>query len=295
MGKMVKTAIELAEMIKTENVGGKERLPNTETHMKHWCAHFAMDEKAIRKILDMLRDSHYIFIINIVLPDPNLYLSSIDSYAYAELTLLNDLKRYSELRLEKTYESTFYKKKSPFQIIRELFPKIRDFNNSAIGKGLNESVMLDEFIRVITNSSFEFTDQWKSNKLRELYAEGEDDVAPNAEVELEAKVRAMDQAVGKEYIENPNSSWSKITHNFPVDFLVRIHFRKYDFETEKKLIQRGKINSETDLKYIRDTLQLMEGRINQDTILFRHVHEMVDLRRLAQMKLNNLRVSPKKN
>ncbi len=61
MGKMVKTAIELAEMIKTENVGGKERLPNTETHMKHWCAHFAMDEKSIRKILDMLRDSHYIF------------------------------------------------------------------------------------------------------------------------------------------------------------------------------------------------------------------------------------------
>lgn len=111
MGKMVKTAIELEEMIKTENVGGKERLPNTETHMKHWCAHFAMDEKSIRKILDMLRDSHYIFIINIVLPDPNLYLSSIDSYAYAELTLLNDLKRYSELRLEKTYESTFYKKK----------------------------------------------------------------------------------------------------------------------------------------------------------------------------------------
>ena len=53
----------------------------------------------------------------------------------------------------------------------------------------------------------------------------------------------MDQTAGKEYIENPNSSWSKITHNFPVDFLVRIHFRKYDFDTVKKLIQKGKINN----------------------------------------------------
>ncbi|PJE04005.1 MAG: hypothetical protein CK427_03995 [Leptospira sp.] len=292
MGSKVKIGLELAELIKTENLGGKERLPNTETHMKQWCAHFALDEKSLRDILTNLRDAHYIFIINIVLPDPNLYLPSIDSYAYADPSLLNDLKRYSENRLEKTYESTFYKKKSPFQITRELFPKIKEFNNSAMGKCLNESVMLDEFIRVLTNVPFEFADQWRAAKLREIYSEEEEET-PHIEEELAAKARAMDQPSGKEYIENPKSAWSKITNNFSIEFLLRIHFRKYEFEVVKKLILKGKIQSETDLKFIRDTLQLMESRTNQDPILKRHMNEMIELRRLAQTKLNILRTSPK--
>jgi hypothetical protein len=292
MGSKVKIATELAELIKTDNVGGKERLPNTETHMKQWCAHFATDEKSIRTILNNLRDAHYIFIINIVLPDPNLYLPSIESYAFADPSILNDLKRYSENRLEKTYESTFYKKKSPFQITRELFPKIKEFNNSAMGKCLNESVMLDEFIRVLTNTPVEFSDQWRASKLREIYSEEEEET-PHIEEELASKARAMDQPIGKEYIENPKSAWSKITNNFSIEFLLRIHFRKYEFDVVKKLIQKGKIQSESDLKFIRDTLQLMESRTNQDPILKRHTTEMVDLRRLSQTKLNIIRASLK--
>lgn len=298
MGSKVNVALELAEMIKEINVSakdGRERIPNTETHMKEWCAHFAMDEKVIRKILQDLKEAHFIFVINIVVPDTNLYLPGTDSFVYAELSLLNDLKRYSEMRLEKTYEATFYKKKSPFQIIKELFPKAKEYNNTPMGKALNEAVMIEEFSRVLTNSSVEYTEGWKKNKIKEIYAELDDEL-PSMEAELEKTARAVDQVPKKnEPAENPNSQWNKVTNAFPIEFLLRIHFRKYEFETVKKLIQTGKIKTEEDLKYIRDTLQTMEGRTSQDTILKRHLNEMIDLRRMAQGKLNMLRTNPKKN
>lgn len=292
----MQTALELAEMIKKINVtekDGVERIPNTEIHMKEWCSHFAMEEKAIRKILEDLKNAHYIFTINTVLPDPHLYLPGTDSFIYAEFSLVNDLKRYSELRLEKTYESTFYKKKSPFQIIKELFPKVREYNNTPIGKAINETVMIEEFTRVLGNAAFEYTDAWKKAKLREIYSEEEEtgEEIPDMEIELEKQNRAVDQLPGLTGSQqtDTNSNWGKITNNFPVDFLLRIHFRKLEFDVVRKLITTGKIREEKDLKYVRDTLQKMEERANRDPILKRYNNEMVDLRRLAQGRLNSLR------
>lgn len=294
MASKVKLAQELAQMVKEENISGKERIPNTESHMKLWCSHFAMEEKALRKILEDLRDAHYIFIINIVVADSNTYLSGTDSYVYADYSILNDLKRFAEQKLEKTYESTFYKKKSPFQITRELFPKVKEFNNTPMGKALNESVMIEEFIRVMSNTAFEYTDQWKVAKLRDIYSEAEESVpVMEAELEQNQNVRATDKLKALNVEINPNSPWGKMVSRFPIELLLRIHFRKYEFEIVKKLIQTGKIWSETDLRYVRDTLQDMESRMNRDPILQRHAPEMIELRRLSQAKLNILRKNAK--
>ncbi|WCL48847.1 hypothetical protein [Leptospira sp. GIMC2001] len=292
MGQKIKTAIELADMIKEENLNGRDKIPNTETHIKIWCSHFARDEKDIRKILDDLKEAKYIFVVNIVMPDPNLYLPAANSFVYTEIGILNDLKRFADNRLEKIYESTFYKRKSPFQITRELFPKIKEFNNTPMGKAINESVMIDEYIRVLTNSAFEYTPERKLAALKEIYSDESADDIPDVEAQTVQNVRAVDQVKAKEN-EPENTQWKKITNNFPVDFLVRIHFRKYEFEVVKKLITQGKIRTEDDLKYIRDTLQTMEGRTVQDPILKRHMNEMVELRRLAQAKLNFLRTRSK--
>ncbi|MCZ8344087.1 MAG: hypothetical protein O9301_13715, partial [Leptospira sp.] len=65
----------------------------------------------------------------------------------------------------------------------------------------------------------------------------------------------------------------------------------------RKLIQTGKLKEEKDLKYVRDTLQLMETRLEQDNILKRYFTEMVELRRYTQAKLNVMRqaaATPKK-
>ncbi|TGL57937.1 hypothetical protein EHQ58_11075 [Leptospira ognonensis] len=289
MAGSIKIALELAELIKKENIEGKERLPASDTFLRVWSSNFSRPEEEIRKILLALRDCHFIFIVNIVAPDPNLFVYGEEAYIFTEVEIINDLKRQAEENLERLYESSNYKRKSAFQISRELFPKIKEYNNTPLGRAINVVVMLEEYNRIILSSSFEYTDQWRKNKLQDFYKDEEgaiEELAPSL-VTSDPK-RAVD-SINEGTKEKIDPSWSKATQNFSVEFLLRVHFRKYEFDIIKKLIQTGKIKEEKELKFIRDTLILMETRTDVDRLLKRYQEDMTELRRYSQAKLNMLR------
>ncbi|MCW7463350.1 hypothetical protein ND812_14730 [Leptospira sp. 3 VSF25] len=291
--------MDLADMIRKENLESREKIPTSDTHLRVWSSQLARTEEDIRKLLTSLRDSHYIFIVSIVSPDPNLFVYGEDAYVFAEPFILNELKKHAEESLEKLYEASNYKRKSAFQITRELFPKIKEFNNTPLGRSINLSVMLEEFQRMLTAQSYEYTDQWRRNKLQEIYKDEvlvAEELANNANFrENDPTKRAIDQLKDQAPKEKIDSNWVKAKENFSTEFLLRVHFRKYEFDIVKKLIQSGKLKEEKDIKYVRDTIQLMESRMEQDNLLKRYANEMVELRRYAQAKLNMIRqgVSPK--
>jgi hypothetical protein len=290
MAGSIKIALELSELIRNENSEGKEKIPTSENFVRVWASNFARSEEEIRKILNALRDSHYIFIVNIVAPDSNLFVYGEEAYIYADLTILNDLKHSAEENLERLYESSNYKRKSAFQISRELFPKIKEYNNTPLGRAINIVVMLEEFARILTTTSFEFTDQWRRNKIQDIfqYEAGSGEELTSTLATMSDPKRAVD--IMKEGTkEKIDPSWSKATNNFSVEFLLRVHFRKYEFDVIKKLIQTGKIKDEKELKFIRDTLILMETRTEEDRLLKRYQEVMTELRRYCQAKLNILR------
>ncbi len=301
MAGSIKAGFDLAELIKRENQEGREKIPTSDTHLRTWSAQFARSEEDIRKLLYALRDSHFIFIVNIVTPDPNLFVYGEEAYLYAEPFNLSELKKYADESLEKLYEASNYKRKSAFQITRELFPKIKEYNNTPLGKAINLSVMIEEFSRMLTAQSFEYTDHWRKNKIQDIF---KDEV--NAADDLASQINAKDLEVGKRAVDTYNEqnskekidqNWQKAKSNFSTEFLLRVHFRKYEFDIIRKLIQTGKLKEEKDLKYVRDTLQLMETRLEQDNILKRYFTEMVELRRYTQAKLNVMRqaaATPKK-
>ncbi|MDZ4727787.1 MAG: hypothetical protein SH817_16635 [Leptospira sp.] len=290
MAGSIKVALELAESIKKENTESKDKIPGSDTFVRVWSSHFSRSEDEIRKLLLALRDSHYIFIISIVAPDPNLFVYGEEVYVTTEIAIINDLKREAEQNLERLYESSNYKRKSSFQISRELFPKIKEYNNTPLGRAINIVVMLEEYSRILTSTGFEYTDQWKRNKLQEIYSSEDgaiEEMAATTNTFSDTK-RAADQI--KEVVkEKIDPSWSKATQNFSVEFLLRVHFRKYEFDVIRKLIQTGKIKDEKELKYVRDTIMLMETRTNEDRILKRYQEDMIELRRYTQAKLNMLR------
>ncbi|TGN14379.1 hypothetical protein [Leptospira ilyithenensis] len=292
MAGTIKVALELADAIKKENLEGKDKIPTSETFLRIWAGHFSRSEEEIRKVLSSLKESHYIFIINIVAPDPNLFVYGEEAYLCADISILNDLKKSAEDTLEKLYESSNYKRKSAFQITRELFPKIKEYNNTPLGRSINLVVMLEEYSRILNTANFEYTDQWKRNQLQEVYRDemnAVDEMAPflNAR-EQEAGKRAVDQ-IREAPKEKVDQNWVKATQAFSVEFLVRVHFRKYEFDVIKKLIQSGKLKEEKDIKLVRDTLQVMEGRTGQDRLLKRYEADMIELRRYCQAKLNMMR------
>ncbi|MCZ8157384.1 MAG: hypothetical protein O9264_14765 [Leptospira sp.] len=290
MAGSIKIAFELAELIKKENTEGKDKIPTSESFLRVWASNFSRSEEDIRKILNGLRDAHFIFVVNIVAPDPNLFVYGEEAYIFTDLTILNDLKHTAEENLERIYEASNYKRKSAFQISRELFPKIKEYNNTPLGRAINLVVMLEEFARILTNSSFEYTDQWRRNKIQDIFKDEVTSVEEfNATLNsISDAKRAADQ-INETPKEKTDASWTKATQSFTVEFLLRVHFRKYEFDIIKKLIQTGKIKSEKELKFIRDTLLLMETRTNEDRILKRYMETMVELRRYCQAKINMLR------
>ncbi|WP_108958858.1 hypothetical protein [Leptospira ellinghausenii] len=293
MAGSIKVCLDLADMIRKENLESREKIPTSDTHLRVWSSQLARTEEDIRKLLTSLRDSHYIFIVSIVSPDPNLFVYGEDAYVFAEPFILNELKKHSEESLEKLYEASNYKRKSAFQITRELFPKIKEFNNTPLGRSINLSVMLEEFQRMLTAQSYEYTDQWRRNKLQEIYKDEvlvAEELANNANFrENDPTKRAIDQLKDQAPKEKIDSNWVKAKDNFSTEFLLRVHFRKYEFDIVKKLIQSGKLKEEKDIKYVRDTIQLMESRMEQDNLLKRYANEMIELRRYAQAKLNMIR------
>ncbi|MGV3665157.1 MAG: hypothetical protein ACO1NV_03415 [Leptospira bouyouniensis] len=293
MAGSIKICLDLADMIRKENLESRDKIPTSDSHLRIWSSQLARSEEEIRKLLAALRDSHFIFLVSIVSPDPNLFVYGEDAYVFAEPFILNELKKHSEETLEKLYEASNYKRKSAFQITRELFPKIKEFNNTPLGRAINLSVMLEEFQRMLTAQSYEYTDQWRRNKLQEIFKDEvlqAEELANNANFrENDPTKRAVDQLKDQAPKEKIDSNWVKAKENFSTEFLLRVHFRKYEFDIVKKLIQSGKLKEEKDIKYVRDTIQLMESRMEQDNLLKRYANEMIDLRRYAQAKLNMLR------
>lgn len=101
--------------------------------------------------------------------------------------------------------------------------------------------------------------------------------------------RAIDSAELSQIQEMDRSGqWGKAVDRYGVQFLLRIHFRKYEFEKVRWLLRTGKVAREEDVRFIRDTIRTMEGRVSVDLKLGRFMKDMADIRRIAQMKLNSI-------
>ena len=99
--------------------------------------------------------------------------------------------------------------------------------------------------------------------------------------------RAVDTVLGRDVQQMDKSGrWGEAVNRYGVEFLVRIHLRKYEFEKLRWLIRSGRIVREQDLRFIRDSLRKMEGRFNEDPALNRYSKDMAEVKRAAQVRLN---------
>lgn len=106
---------------------------------------------------------------------------------------------------------------------------------------------------------------------------------------IDPQRRAVDMAeLDQLQAMNLSGGWGKAVQRYGVPFLIRVHLRKYEFEVLRNLIRTGRIVREDDLRFLRDSLRKMQGRLEQDPPLKRHVQDMAELRRMAQVRLNRI-------
>jgi hypothetical protein len=284
----IRTLQDIANQIKEENQKGKDRIPSSETFIKKMMTQHSKSSEEIFAYLEQLRELHFIFVISLVQPDADLYLQAINGYVYADPIILNEVKHQSEQKLVAAYENTLYKRKSAFQITRELFTKVKEFNNTPLGIALNETVMIEEYIRIISANAFEYSDSWRKEKLYKLFKD-ESGVTSFDEFSETEESSGNANPEKHRYVDPGNSKWSKAVNQFSIEFLVKIHFRKYEFDIVKKLINTSKITMIEDLMFVRNTLKDLEKNLDKDTILKYHLDKIIELRRIAQGKINIIR------
>ncbi|PJZ42779.1 hypothetical protein CH370_06135 [Leptospira kmetyi] len=307
MSALSEVALEIAGEIRKVNLREDEKIPTSDTFIKELMSLFSREPDDIRNILEVLREAKIIFVIKIVLPEEKATKMNdpgVDAYAYADLKILQDLKYYAEKKLERLYEATYYKKKSPSLITRELFPKIRELNNTPIGRIVNIAVMLEEFIRMMNNNPNDFQEEFRVQAMEEILVSKGDTPAEGKDIDEPSRAmnsfsnsfgpvpsqRAADRIEEQAQAANlnPNSPWGRMVSKFSIEFLLRVHLRKCEFETIRKLIISGKVTDEENLRLVRDNLLKMEKNINVDKVLASYLEEMIELRRLTQRKLNLL-------
>ncbi|MBI3396806.1 MAG: hypothetical protein HY042_13290 [Spirochaetia bacterium] len=284
---------------------GEGSIPTSDTIYRKSLYSISETEENIRSYLQALTDAHYIFAIKLVENDEKMGISGIDGYVVAEIPILAAAKERSFRELEMAYEHQFYKRKHALVICRELVGDARKFNNTPMGRLLNLAVMLQQFEHLMVTAFHEFSDTWREKVLaRKLggvtaaeppvsFLE-EEPTDAITDAPLQPFQRAVDSGEYKKIQEmNKDGKWGEAVDRFGVQFLLRIHFRKMEFDVVKALMKSKKIAREEDLKYVRDTLRTMESRMSMDPGLAPHANVMTELRRMAQIRMNQIHLAKK--
>lgn len=306
------TLMEIVKRIRDVNHGTKDYpIPASDTMYRKHMGDIVKDEKQLLEYLKVLAEAHYLFEISMVEPDDTLMISGIDGYVVADIPSLKVLRERADNDLETVYEQQFYRRRQVTTIVRELLPQARNFNNTDLGRALNIAVMLQQFEQLLTTTFAEYTDTWKRRKLEELVPDlglqdEPVDGGGGAPIEDPAAPPGMDD----DHLDHPPDShpkravdsgelariqemdrsgnWGNAVDRYGVQFLLRIHFRKYEFDKVKWLLRTGKVAREEDLRFVRNTIRTMEERTHLDMKLLKFDKEMAEVKRIAQMKLNQI-------
>jgi hypothetical protein len=276
-----------------------EAIPTSDIIFRKYLNDLVYSEDMARYYLKLLAESNFIFMIQIVKPDTVLRIPGIDGYVVAELDIIEKLLAVYNQRLVTIYEAEKRKLAGVETIIRELMPKVKELNNTPLGKVLNICIMLEQFTRIINERPDHFQDAYRISKLKQFIPEEDEFKEPEEEHEKIQQVQERRRAVDTEEYQqlskmNLTGNWAKAVEQFGVQFLIRVHLRKYEFDVLKKLLLQKRIAREEDLIFLRDSLRKMEERSLFNPELKKYLNEIKELKRIVQIKINQFYLIRKK-
>jgi len=276
-----------------------EAIPTSDIIFRKYLNDLVYSEDMASYYLKLLAESNFIFMIQIVKPDTILRIPSIDGYVVAELDIIEKLLAVYNQRLVTIYEAEKRKLAGVETIIRELMPKVKELNNTPLGKVLNICIMLEQFTRIIHERPDHFQDAYRISKLKQFIPEEDEFKESEEEQEKIQQVQERRRAVDTEEYQqlskmNLTGNWAKAVEQFGVQFLIRVHLRKYEFDVLKKLLLQKRIAREEDLIFLRDSLRKIEERSLFNPELKKYLNEIKELKRIVQIKINQFYLIRKK-
>ncbi|MCB1323620.1 MAG: hypothetical protein H7A21_16050 [Spirochaetales bacterium] len=304
----------LSTIRRFNNAQGKDPIPTTDIIFRHVQGDLVQTRAQLGGYMKKLEEANAIFIIHMVEPDPILHIDAVNGYVLADSSILGRVREFYYQELERLYERQMYQRKHASGIIRELFKEVKRHNNTRLGMVLNGAIMLQQYEQVVSGNPAAYGDAERDRRITAILEEtaplaavpgsaplGDDPefdvVPPGSEGAASQNVgghsqRAVDSS---DYLDvekmDLTGKWGEAVEKFGVQFLLRVHFRKYEFDKVKLLVNTKRVARREDLIYVRDTIRMLEGRIHQDPPLRKHLKVMSDLQAAVLIKLKMIELA----
>jgi hypothetical protein len=276
-------------------------IPHSDEFIKMTSSMLGVSPDLVKKIMQILVRSHRVFSIEIVLEDQLRETPGVDGYVVADLNILRRLKNVYQRELMYIYNRQNNKNLLVHQIIKEIFPVIKSFNNTPLGENANKAIMLAELENLMEKNFNEYTEDFKENQFRveisqanlEKLIEKREKPPEKAAAVRQEKARAAPQALRAvdsktygDFISKKNKyPLSRIINIYGIDFFYKVNLRNYQFAYLKQVINDRQILKRMDLTHLRDMLRVVRSNVSRDAKLKEYLDDIYDLEKAVVHQL----------
>jgi len=285
-----------------------EAIPHSDDFIKQMESQYGFSQKELEIMIDILKESHKILVMEISREDKVKKVDKILGYVDADLVTVTRLKNQYFRYLQDEYEKDTGKKKTAGQIIKELIPRLQYINNMPMGRLLNKTMMIDEFERLLEKEYKNYTEEYKEENLllqidinkeviqgvlKEKSGVSADETDEEESEEIikadnpDNSKRAVDSPQYKDFVEHSNEkSVRKLLSIYGVDFFYRVNLRKKKFQYLREVLASGVLDRKKDLVLLKDMLKKIKANLILDKELQEFHQEILSLDRELSRAIN---------
>ena len=293
------------EVLRRNREIGPQAIPHSDQLAKFIQSALGIPAESGKLAIRLLIESHKILSIEIVADDQQHKIERVEGYIAADLTVISPLKTYFQDLLCQLYEKQFHKRLMIHQLIKELFPIIKNFNNTELGQIANKAIMLNEFERMLERNFDQYSAEYQEKKMVEIATREKFDYTPRIasipgiiheaaqasanEQQFPASApspvgngfnRAIDSQIYKEFAEKKDHyPIQRILNIYGIDFFLKVNFRKYQFDQVRQLVDDRQITKRDDLMAVKAMIDTVKQHLFSDKELERRRDEIYALER----------------
>jgi len=295
-------------IVKGNMKDNRDAIPHSDTFSKEITTRTGIDDLMFENLIILLRDAHKIFVFEISKEDKDRNIDHVQGYVDADMTTIRRLKLVFQDLLVGLYEEEYGKKTMAGQAIAELFPRINTIANTPLGSVANKAIMLDEYERLLEKKFNDYTEDTKELLLEELVNERKDlfqkeiiKVNEEQKIKEEKKKaskkdprsrnqrRAVDTDKAVSFDDNRKDlPVEKLISIYGIDFFLRVHLRRYEFDLVKNTVEQGHLRRPDELKKLKTYLTKLKQNASNDPGIDAHMSELYSLDRVVSYFLHRV-------
>ncbi len=292
---------EVYEEIRKCNVrNDSSAIPRSDEFNNTTAAVLGISPDLFGKIIRVLQNAHWLFAFEIILADKLREIPSVEGYVVCDITVVRRLKNVYQRELMHEYNHQHNKNYMVHQIIKEIFPVIRSFNNTPLGELANKAIMLEELEKLMEKGYNQYTDEYQQQQLAleiskanlEKLIEGskakqkeaaEASVPPPRTDAVRKKMgpvseRAVDSKTYGDFISKTGKyPLQRILNIYGLEFFYKVNLRACQFSYLMKIINDRQISKRSDLQNLRDLLKTVRSNISRDPKLKEYAEDIYEL------------------